>query len=159
MAAFKGLGEQIIELQPAQDVIESVVKFTKSKMKDWKESNLNLIKESIALFLLISLNCEKINKRAVACIMPFICDKIGDVKLVTNISETILNLSEIVTPKFMSMQVIKYCSQAKAPNTIKEGCNVLIKMTDEFGVMNVAIKEMIEYGILAANNTNPQVRT
>ena len=66
-----------------------------------------------------------------------------------------MNLSEIVTPKFMSMQVIKYCSQAKAPNTIKEGCNVLIRMTDDFGVMNMAIKEMIDYGILAANNTNP----
>lgn len=91
-------------------MIEATVKFVKSKMKDWKESNLNLIKESVALFLLISQNCEKINKRAVACIMPFLCDKIGDVKLVNNISETLLNLSEIVTPKFISMQVIKYCS-------------------------------------------------
>ena len=32
-------------------------------------------------------------------------------------------------------------------------------MTDEFGVANVALKEMIDFGILAANNTNPQVRT
>ena len=128
-------------------------------MKDWKESNLNLIKESIAFFLLISQNCEKINKRAVACMMPFMCDKIGDVKLVTNIKETILNLSEIVTPKYISLQVIKYTSTAKAPNTIKEGVNSLIQMTDEFGVANVALKEMIDFGILAANNTNPQVRT
>jgi cytoskeleton-associated protein 5 len=91
--------------------------------------------------------------------MPYLCDKIGDVKLVNNISETLLNLSEIVTPKYIGLQVIKYVASAKAPNTIKEGCNVLIKMTDEFGVLNMAPKEMIDFGILAVNNTNPQVRT
>lgn len=32
-------------------------------------------------------------------------------------------------------------------------------MTDEFGVLNMAPKEMIDFGILAVNHTNPQVRT
>jgi len=32
-------------------------------------------------------------------------------------------------------------------------------MTDEFGVINMPLKEMIDFGILAANHTNPQVRT
>jgi len=32
-------------------------------------------------------------------------------------------------------------------------------MTDEFGVMNMALKEMIDYAIVAVNHTNPQVRT
>lgn len=146
-------------MQPPADLIEAVVKFIKLKMKDWKESNINLIKESINLFLDIAKNCEKINKRAVACMMPFVTDKIADAKNMNNVSELMLHLSELVTPKYISMQVIKYCSQAKAPNIIKEGCNTLIKLTDEFGVGNIAIKEAIDYGILAANNTNPQVRT
>lgn len=50
-------------------------------MKDWKESNINLIKESIALLSTIAQNCEKVNKRAVATYMPFLSDKIGDVKV------------------------------------------------------------------------------
>lgn len=152
---FKGLGEQVVSLQPASDVIEGLVKFVKIKMKDWKESNLNLIRESIVLFLVISKNCDKVNRRAVACIMPFLCDKIGDTKLVNNISETLLHLSEIVTPKVISLSIIKYTSTAKSPNIIKEGCSVLIKMTDEFGIANMAFKEMIDFSILAANNTNP----
>jgi len=41
-------------LNPGADVIEGVVKFVKMKMKDWKESNINLIKESIALFTCIA---------------------------------------------------------------------------------------------------------
>jgi hypothetical protein len=78
---FKGLGEQVVELQPGADVIEGLAKFVKSKMKDWKESNINLIKETIALFLVVAQNCEKVNRRAVACLMPFLSDKIGDVKV------------------------------------------------------------------------------
>ncbi len=79
-------------------------------MKDWKESNINLIKETIALFTVVSTSCEKVNRRAVACIMPFLTDKIGDVKLVNSISELLLKLSELVTPKFIALQVIKYAA-------------------------------------------------
>lgn len=51
---FKSIGEQIVELQPTQDVIEGLAKFVKSKMKDWKESNVNLVKETIALFTVVA---------------------------------------------------------------------------------------------------------
>ena len=64
-------------------MIEALAKFIKGKMKDWKESNVNLIKETIALFTVVAANCEKINKRAVSCLMPFLSDKIGDVKVST----------------------------------------------------------------------------
>ena len=32
-------------------------------------------------------------------------------------------------------------------------------MTDDFGVMNMPLKEMIDYAIVAVNHSNPQVRT
>jgi len=41
-------------MQASGDIIEAVVRFVKAKMKDWKESNINLIKESIALFTAIA---------------------------------------------------------------------------------------------------------
>ena len=52
-------------------------------MKDWKESNVNIIKEAIALFTVIAQSLEKINKRAVHTMMPFLSDKLGDVKVTT----------------------------------------------------------------------------
>jgi len=90
-------------MQPGQDVIEALAKFVKMKMKDWKESNINLIKESIALFNIIASSCEKVNRRAVACVMPFLSDKIGDVKLLNNINELLLKFSELVTPKYIAL--------------------------------------------------------
>ena len=58
-----------------------MAKFVKMKMKDWKESNLNLVKETIALFSVMASSCEKVNRRTVSCVMPFLSDKIGDVKM------------------------------------------------------------------------------
>lgn len=72
-------------------------------MKDWKESNMNLIKETIALFSVVAQSCEKVNKRAVSCIMPFLSDKIGDVKYLNSISDLLLNLAELVTPKYIAL--------------------------------------------------------
>ena len=55
-------------------------------------------------------------------------------------------LSELVTPKFVALQVVKYAATAKSPNTLKESCNILTQMTDEFGAAGMPLKEMIEYG-------------
>lgn len=156
---YKAMAAAIIEMQPSSEIIEAVVRFTKMKMKDWKESNINLIKEAIALFTAIAQNCEKLTKRSVWVIMPFLSDKLGDVKVVNSVSELLLSMSEVVTPKYVALQIIKHASSAKSPNVIKESCNTLLRMTDDFGVMTMPLKEMIDYAIIAVNNSNPAVRT
>ena len=156
---YKGISAEIIQMNPDAVVIEAVCKFVKIKTKDFKESNINLIKEAILLFTAIAQNCERVGKRAVHCIMPFLSDKLGDVKTVNLVHELLLSLSEVVTPKYIANQVIKYASQAKSPNVLKESCNILLKMTDDFGVLTMPLKEMIDYAIVAVNNSNPQVRT
>lgn len=76
-----------------------------------------------------------------------------------SVFELLLKLSELVTPKYIELQVIKHAASAKSPNTLKESCNILIRLVDEFGLNNLSVREMIDYAILAANHTNPQVRT
>ena len=44
-------------------MLEAVSKFVKAKTKDFKESNINLMKEIIATFNSIAQNCDAINKR------------------------------------------------------------------------------------------------
>jgi len=85
-------------------------------------------------------------------------DKIGDVKLSVAIKEMLLNYSEIVTPKFITLQVIKYAATAKAPNTLKESCNFITDICDNFGASGVPLKEAIDYGKVAAAHATPAVR-
>jgi hypothetical protein len=51
---YKGISAQLAEMNPDAVTIEAVVRFVKIKMKDYKESNINLIKEAIVLFTVIA---------------------------------------------------------------------------------------------------------
>lgn len=69
-----------------------------------------------------------------------------------------MGLAELVTPKFMAMQIIKYAASAKSPNTLKESCNELNKMVEEFSIVQMPLKEVIDYAIISANHNNADVR-
>lgn len=127
-------------------------------MKDWKESNINLQKAIVTLFNHMALNCAQINKRTLHCAMAFFVDKIGDVKMSTQVKEMLMNISELVTPKFVCLQTIKHAAGAKAPNTLKDSCLFLSDIIDEFGISGVALKETIDFGKVAAAHATPAVR-
>ena len=46
----------------------------------------------------------------------------------------------------------------KAPNNVKESCNVLAMMIEEYGAGRLAIKEVIDFAVNSANNANKAVR-
>ena len=48
-------------------------------------------------------HCDNVPKRVVATYAPFVCDKIGDVKMAAMIKEALLNASASATPKFVSV--------------------------------------------------------
>ena len=89
--------------------------------------------------------------------MPFFVDKIGDVKLSKLIMEMLMTAAEVTGPKFIALEVCKYGEKAKAPNTLKEGCNFLVMLIDEFGP-NIPLKETIDFAKVAAGHATPAVR-
>jgi len=95
-----------------------VAKFVKARTKDFKVSNVNVLKAIVDIFNFMATSCETMSKRTIQCAMAFFVDKIGDVKLSKAISEMLLNASELVTPRFISLQIIKHGSTAKAPKNI-----------------------------------------
>lgn len=139
-------------------MIEATARFIKVKLKDWKESNMNIMKEAVETFKKIIECCDRIPKRALWVYAPFLCDKIGDVKFSSNVKEILTQLAEFVTAKFVALQVIKYATTAKAPNNLKESCNILTAMFDEWGAGMMPVKECIDYATLSANNPNVQIR-
>ena len=102
----------------ANDTIEAAMKHVRAKMKDWKESNMNLIKGALAMMLEVSGNLEKVGKRPVAVICPFLGDKLGDVKYQPTSSEILMNLAERVGPAFIAKNLVKHGAAAKAPKVI-----------------------------------------
>ena len=125
VAGFEALQAHIRDNEPSHELLEAIAKFIKTKMKDFKESNVNLLKGTVATYDLMARETQALGKRAMAPAMHFFVDKIGDVKLSAAIKEMLLCAAELVTPKFIALQIIKYAASAKAPNTIKESCNFL----------------------------------
>ena len=74
------------------------------------------------------------------------------------IKELMLDLSQFVSAKFISVQVIKKGLATKAPNNIKESANFLAALIDEFGAGKVAVKECIDFATTCANHANKNVR-
>jgi len=71
----------IEEQKPDSTVVEATTRFIKIKMKDWKESNINLQKEAINILAACCQHCPDVPKKAYFVYAPYLCDKIGDVKL------------------------------------------------------------------------------
>jgi len=60
---FNELKEQITERQPPAQILEAVAKFVKARMKDFKESNINLLKCIVDIFNCMATSCETMSKR------------------------------------------------------------------------------------------------
>ena len=71
-------------------------------MKDWKESNMNMIKESINTFIKFNENCPKIPKKAFYLYAPFLAEKMGDSKYQANIFKLMDGATEFCTAKFVA---------------------------------------------------------
>lgn len=62
-------------------MVEATCRYVKAKMKDWKESNINMHKEAINILGACCQSCTDVPKKAFFVYAPFLTDKIGDVKL------------------------------------------------------------------------------
>ena len=82
----------------------------------------------------------------------------GDVKVAKFISELYIELGMFVTANFVSVQIIKHGLTTKAPNNIKEACNILAKMVEEYGAGKLHLKYTIDFSIFGCAHANKNVR-
>jgi hypothetical protein len=89
------------------DLIEYSCRYIKLKQKDWKESNMNIVKAALNFMIKVFGSAFKVGQRACNVIFPFISDKLGDPKFVSLCSEIVLILGEKVTPSFVIKGIAK----------------------------------------------------
>jgi len=90
--------------------------------------------------------------------MTFLGDKLGDVKTMGLVHECLVNIAELLGTKYIALQVIKSGTSAKAINVIKESCNCLVALIDEYGPVGMPFKEMIDFGKVAVDHKDVKVR-
>lgn len=156
---YQAIIKIIEEQKPDAVIVEATSRLVKAKMKDWKESNINLHKEAINVLAACCSNCDDVPKKAYYVYAPFLTDKIGDIKLAAMIKDVLLNIATFVTAKYVAALVMKNGLSTKAPKNIQSSCEIISQLIDDFGPAQVHLKNVIDFSSHCAGHANPQVRT
>jgi len=144
--------------------IEHIFRYLKAKLKDWKESNLNILKETFSLIVNMVKSKEvTLNKRAFSILSPLIAANIHDSKYTESCQTIVYAFIEAINPKSVVLCLIHSISDTKNtkpnPKALVEMSNLLTKLVEELTLKFIPLKELIDFGKTVISNQNPACRT
>ena len=155
--------EQINILINENDIIfnsNDLYNYIKYKMKNFKETNFNLIREALNIFVSL-LKKRNLSKDNFLLLINTYYEKITDVKLKDNFIELInIALEEsIIDPGSIIYTLISKISKKKNVKLLTEYSMLFSKLIEENDIKDLPVNDIIKFCKLMAGNSNPQVRT
>mmetsp|Transcript_27959 Transcript_27959/g.24626 ORF Transcript_27959/g.24626 Transcript_27959/m.24626 type:complete len:219 (-) Transcript_27959:375-1031(-) len=164
--AFVELGKWVpAHMDTLKPYTEHLFRYIKAKMKDWKESNINIMKEAFPFLLTIIKNPDiSFSKQCFDIIAPFAINNLGEAKYNQPASELITLSCEVVNPKIavkISLEVLQDAKNPKAQNTktMVEANNLLAKLVNDLTLKYMPFIELVDYAKHCFGNSNQGVRT
>lgn len=148
-------------LQNLKNNFDCILSFIKISIKNFKENNFNILREAFHCYedLTKILSQEKIfNKKTCESILKEIWEKLSDSKLKESLTNLIFTFMEYFSPNFIITNLIKYLEKTKSINLLKEYSMLFEKSIEEFGINNIPVKDIVSFGKILSNNSNPQLR-
>ena len=143
---------------------ENIFMFISMKLNNFKETNFNLLKEGISsfniLFSCLKENNNPNNKIFLETIITNINEKICDSKIKENYIQLLNTLIDLYSPKAVYELLFEILLKTNKINVLKE-YSLFIKehIKKENSINDFDIKNLIEFSVKIANNTNPQLRS
>ena len=146
--------------------IEYAFKFLKTKLKDWKESNLNVIKETLLTVSAIA-SCPEITltKRSFNIILPLVANNLHDVKYNEACCTIVNSYVQAITPKTVILALINSFQESKDnkvsktnPKALAELCALFTKLLDVLTLSFFPLKETIDFNKTVLANQNIAAR-
>ena len=157
--ALQNLNQWIItNAQQETKVVEALIIFLKKRLKDFKESNIGVMKEAFIVLETITGNFA-VTKKFAFCTVPALVDRMADVKQIDPCINILLSISDSATPTYVSTLAIKNSYVAKSINVIKGVLSLLGKMIEGYTVNLMPMKITIDFAKFCLCHSNPQVRT
>ena len=131
--------------------------YIRLKLKNFKETNFNVNREAINVFITMS---EKkfINKENLITIILAYYDKITDPKLKENYIELFNSSLTHVDQNSLLKQVLMKISKKNNAKLLIEYSLLFGKIIDEYNNRDLPYKELTDFCKIMANNNNPQSR-
>ena len=135
------------------------MRFLKLRLKDYKENNINILKEVMKFYEDLIEKSKKFNKKNSFILLKNFSEKIGDLKLKENVGNLLNKIFEYQGPRFAVIFLLKHFqSSVKGVNPLKEFSAFLEKSISEYGIQRFPLKEIIDFSCFLASNTNQQIR-
>ena len=138
--------------------ISDLIEYMKLKLKNYKETNFNINREAINIY--INMIKKKILSKDL--LIPIILayhEKLADIKLKDNLTELIKNSFDIIEPNNILKQIISKISKKNNAKLLIEYSVFFGNVVEEYDVRDLPNKDIIDFCKIMANNSNPQVRT
>ena len=134
--------------------------YIKIKLKNFKETNFNIIREALNIFISL-LKKRNLSKDNLLLLINIYYEKITDIKLKDNFIELIITALEesVIDLNSIINNLISKISKKKNPKILNEYSNLFIKLIEENDIRDLPITEIVNFCKLMAGNSNPQVRT
>lgn len=110
-------------------------------------------------FLILSTNRVGFLNKSAIIIIPFLSDNIGDAKYKEMCKNSLMSLSELVSPGFVVKYMIKNVTSATNPNVMIENNACIAFMIEEFGTDGFPIQDIINCAVTCCDHKNGKVRS
>ena len=160
---FNQLLNENLENDIIKNNFEKIFIFISMKLNNFKETNFNLLKEGIISFnILFSYSKEKnnpIDKKYLEIIISNLNEKICDSKIKENYIQLLNTLNDLYSYKTVYELLFEILLKTNKINVLKEYA-LFIKdnIKKENSINNFDVKNLIDFSVKLANNTNPQIR-
>ena len=158
--AFELINNFVVENEPYSYNVNDLFEFIKIKIKNFKETNFNIIREAMNIYISM-LKKRILTKDNLLLLLNNYYEKISDIKLKeniielinTSIEETIIDLSSLIS------NLIAKILKKNNVKILNEYAVLFGKMVEDYDIKDLPVKELINYCKYMAGNSNPQVRT
>ena len=157
--AYAKFATWLLEQEYSGELFEASFWFIKIKLKDFKESNVNIVKSALQCVYDVVKGSSSIPKKAAVITIPFLSENIGNPKYKDLWKECLLSLAELVSPGFVIKYMVKNTSSATNPNVMIENNVWIGLMIEEFGPEGLPVQEVISLAVSWWDNKNAKVRT
>ncbi|EGZ19536.1 hypothetical protein PHYSODRAFT_350421 [Phytophthora sojae] len=142
--------------------IEAFTMYLSKQVKDFKDSNINVLKSSFqAVGTFAEIASSKFPRGVVCFVTPRACDKIGDRKASEAVRNMIMQFCEATSPSYTTGCMIEYMPKVRTPLAHIEALSVLSECVKDFGVSICNPRALIDFakGALGLESSNPKVRS
>ena len=156
---FTAINEFILTQTPLMYNPSDLFSYIRYKLKDFKETNFNIVKEALLIFTTLASQ-KLLEKENCLAIINAYYEKLADIKLKEQLNAFILNaLDSVLRADIFIKNILAKLAKKNNVKVTIEYSILFSRLVEEYEVDSLPVKEMVDMCKAMATNSNPQMRS